>query len=78
MDALQAVNNHTEVLRGQCIGCGVCLKACAQEAITLKKTEKEMIPPRDSKEMYKRMIIDRYGVLGALKIKGKAILGKKI
>ncbi len=78
MDALVSVNNHTEVLRSHCIGCGVCLNACAAEAISLMKTEKEAVPPKDSKEMYKRMIMERYGVLGSLKFMGKAVLGKKI
>ncbi len=78
MDALVSVNNHTEVLRSHCIGCGVCLNACATEAISLMKTEKEAVPPKDSKEMYKKMIMERYGVLGALKFMGKAMLGKKI
>jgi Pyruvate/2-oxoacid:ferredoxin oxidoreductase delta subunit len=78
MDALVSVNNHTEVLRSHCIGCGVCLNACAAEAISLMKTEKETVPPKDSKEMYKKMIMERYGVLGTLKFMGKALLGKKI
>lgn len=78
MDALVPVNNHTEVVRVKCIGCGNCLNVCDSEAISLLKKEKVEIPPRDSKEMYKRMTIDRYGLLGALKIKGKAALGKKI
>jgi electron transport complex protein RnfB len=78
MDALVSVNNHTEVLRSHCIGCGVCLNACANEAIRLMKTEKEAVPPKDSMEMYKKMIMERYGVLGTLKFMGKAALGRKI
>jgi Fe-S-cluster-containing hydrogenase component 2 len=78
MDALVAVNNHTEVLRDHCIGCGVCLNVCATEAISLLKTEKEKVPPKDNMEMYKKMLLERYGVLGTLKFMGKAALGKKI
>ncbi len=78
MDALVPVNNHTEVLRSHCIGCGVCLNACAFDAISLLKTGKETVPPKTSKEMYNKMILERYGVLGSLKIMGKAALGKKI
>jgi electron transport complex protein RnfB len=78
MDALVSVNNHTEVLSSHCIGCGNCLNVCATEAISLLKTGKETIPPKDSREMYRKMITDRYGVLGTLKIMGKAVLGKKI
>ena len=78
MDALVAVNNHTEVLRDHCIGCGVCLNVCATQAISLLKTEKEKVPPKDNMEMYKKMLVERYGVLGTLKFMGKAALGKKI
>jgi len=78
MDALVSVNNHTEVLRSHCIGCGVCVNVCATEAISLMKTEKEVIPPKDSMKMYKKMILERYGVIGTLKFMGKAALGKKI
>lgn len=42
------------------------------------ENRKETIPPKNTKEMYKNMIMDRYGVLGSLKIMGKAALGKKI
>ena len=78
MDALVSVNSHTEVLRSHCIGCGVCLNVCAFDAISLLKTAKEVVPPLTSKEMYKKMMMERYGVLGSLKIMGKAALGKKI
>ena len=78
MDSLHAVNNHTEVLQEKCIGCGNCLNVCEFEAISLERNEKVEVPPMDSKEMYRRMTIDRYGLLGALKFKGNIILGRKI
>ena len=78
MDALISVNSHTEVLSSHCIGCGVCLNACATEAITLMKKEEETVPPKDSNKMYKKMMMERYGVFGTLKFMGKAAMGKKI
>jgi Pyruvate/2-oxoacid:ferredoxin oxidoreductase delta subunit len=78
MEALVSVNNHTEVLRSHCIGCGVCLNVCTSDAISLMKKEKETIPPKDKDDLYMKMMMERYGVLGALKIMGKAALGKKI
>jgi len=78
MDALVSVNSHTEVLQSHCIGCGNCLNVCTSDAISLLKKEKETVPPKDKDEMYKRMIMERYGVFGALKFMGKAALGKKI
>jgi Fe-S-cluster-containing hydrogenase component 2 len=77
IEALVSVNNHTEVLRSHCIGCGVCLNACDSDAITLIKKEKETIPPKDKDHLYDKITIERYGLLGALKIKGKSALGKK-
>lgn len=78
MDALHVVNSHTEVLSSHCIGCGVCLNACAFDAISLLKKGKETVPPKNSREMYKRMIVERYGALGSLKFMGKAVLGRQI
>jgi len=78
MDALITINGHAEVQGERCIGCGVCVNACTFEAISLHRIEKEKVPPKDSDEMYKRMVIDRYGFLGALEFKGKALLGRKI
>ena len=78
MAALVSVDDHTEVLRSHCIGCGVCLNACATEAITLLKKEKETIPPPSKMNMYRRMIMERYGVAGTLKLMGKVLMGKKI
>ena len=78
MEALVSVNSHTEVLRSHCIGCGVCLNVCATEAISLLKKDEETVPPKSSDEMYRKMMLERYGVFGTLKLIGKAALGKKI
>ena len=78
MEALVSVNNHTEVKLSHCIGCGVCVNACPSEAISLRKQDKELVPPKDQKEMYMKMVKERYGVLGSLKFMGKAVLGKQI
>jgi len=78
MEALASVNNHTEVLRSHCIGCGNCLNACTSEAITLKKKKKETVPPKTRDDLYNKMTMERYGLFGALKIMGKAALGKKV
>lgn len=76
---LQPANTQSPEFMCCCCGCcGVCLNACAFDAISLLKTEKEMVPPLTTKDMYMRMIRERYGVLGTLKFMGKAALGKKI
>jgi hypothetical protein len=54
------------------------VNTCNSGVISLRKISKETVPPRDTMEMYRIMIIERYGVLGALEFIGKARLGKKI
>jgi Fe-S-cluster-containing hydrogenase component 2 len=78
MDALVPEDDHTEVLRSHCIGCGVCLNVCPTGAIILVRKEKVTIPPDNKMTMYRRMILERYGPLGTLKLLGKAFMGKKI
>ena len=78
MDALVMGDGHTEVLESHCVGCGVCVVACATHAISLERKEKETIPPKSKKDMYVRMIRERYGVAGILKFMGKAVLGRQI
>ncbi len=78
MEALVSVNSHTEVLDSHCIGCGVCVNACSSEAISLMKKEKETIPPKDKDELYKKMMKERYGLFGTLKLMGKSVMGKEI
>ena len=78
MDAPVSVNNHMEILRSHCIGCGNCLNVCGNEAITLVKKEKETVPPKNNGDMYRKMVLERFGPFGSLKLMGKAVLGKKI
>lgn len=78
MNALMPTHNTVRVLGEKCIGCGVCVNACAFEAISLLSKEKKVLPPKDKEKMYKRMVIDRYGLLGALEFKWKSMLGRKI
>lgn len=78
MDALVSASGHTEVLKERCIGCGVCLNACEFDAISLMKKDNETVPPKTSKEMFLKMIRERYGLVGTAKLLSKAMLGKKI
>lgn len=78
MEALVAVNSHTEVCPDRCIGCGVCVNVCPSGAILLKRKEKETVPPKDKNAMFMKMVRERYGVIGSVKFMGKAVLGRKI
>jgi ferredoxin len=78
MKAITRVNNHVEIKAERCIGCGVCVPVCKQKALQLTKKEKEIIPPADENDMYKRMMIERFGVPGTLGRVLKSKMGIKI
>lgn len=78
MEAIKKVNHYVEVQEERCIGCGVCIPVCKQKALKLVKKEKEKIPPMDEKEMYKRMMMERYGPLKTVGFAIRSKLGMKI
>ena len=78
VDALIPGETHTELLSNRCIGCALCINSCPTGALKLVKKPGESVPPRNTMEMYKKMAKERYGVLGTLKLLGKAALGGKI
>jgi NAD-dependent dihydropyrimidine dehydrogenase PreA subunit len=78
MHAILKTEGHVEILNERCIGCGVCIPVCKQKALRLVKKEKETVPPLSKNEMYKKMMIERYGVPRALGYVIKSRLGMKV
>ncbi len=78
MDAIRRTNNHMETDLDRCIGCGACVPTCKDRAIKLIKKEYAYIPPKTTGEMYKKIMLERYGLLGTAKFVAKATLGIKI
>lgn len=78
MDALTTASGVTRVDRDRCIGCGLCVGTCPSGAVRLKPKERQAAPPRDSEALYRRILVDRFGALGAAKMVGKALLGRRI
>lgn len=78
MEAIGSTNGHSEVDLERCIGCGMCVITCPSDAVTLRKKEKETVPPETTNKLYKQIMKERFGTFGMLKIAGKAALGRKI
>ena len=78
MEAIDRVNSHMEVNNDRCIGCGLCIPVCKNKAISLLKTDKEFTPPKNSKDMYKKILYEKEGLLGTLNFIGRTALGKKV
>jgi len=78
MEALHTVDGRTAVDRDRCIGCGACITTCPSEALRLVEKERSHVPPKDQAALYRKILVERYGVLGTAGMLGKALLGRKI
>lgn len=78
MDAISRFNGFVQIDHNRCIGCGVCIPVCEKKALRLVKKKTEYIPPANKKDMYKKMLVERYGYSGLLKIGLQAMAGRKI
>jgi electron transport complex protein RnfB len=78
MDARSMVDGIATMDLDRCIGCGLCVTTCEQDAIQLVKKERETVPPRDHDSLYKKIMMEKAGPWGTLKIMGKTLAGMKI
>jgi ferredoxin len=78
MEAISSPEGKAMVDRLRCIGCALCVTTCPSGALRLEPIEKPGIPPDDTKALYIRMLLDRYGPWGMAKIGMRKILGLKI
>ena len=77
MGAISYADAVASVDRRLCIGCGLCVSACEQEAIHLVEKEVTKTPPKDAGDLYKQIMLERFGVLGTMKMVGKKALGMR-
>ena len=78
MDALATVDGKTAVDLGRCIGCGACTVTCPSEAIRLEPKERPAALPKTHEALYRKILFERFGLLGTAKAMGKAALGRRI
>lgn len=50
MDAVVLVDTVVAVDLGRCIGCGVCVPACPESALSLANKAYEMVPPETTED----------------------------
>ncbi len=78
MEAITLPDGVAVVDLGRCIGCGNCATICPSNAMELRKKQKTFVPPKDLEAMYKKMLFERIGILGMLKLLPKILLRLKI
>ncbi|MFW9878748.1 MAG: ATP-binding protein [Candidatus Thorarchaeota archaeon] len=59
LKSIKLVDDIAEVILKRCIGCGVCVPTCPEQAIQLKKREIEIIPPKNSEDLYNKIMIKK-------------------
>jgi len=71
-------DNVATVDLDRCIGCGLCVTTCEQNAIEFMKKQKQTVPPKDHDSLYKKIMMEKLGPWGTLKMMGESIIGMKI
>jgi Fe-S-cluster-containing hydrogenase component 2 len=61
MDAISYVDDIATIDLNLCIGCGLCVTTCPEDALSLKqKTEDTLsVPPADGNELYMKIGTER-------------------
>jgi len=78
MEAIHYTDGLARVDLGSCIGCGLCVTTCPDGAIRLLPKEASKTPPRSQDELYRTILMERFGLVGTAKIAAKKALGMKI
>ena len=78
MDALGTVDGKTAVDHARCIGCGACIGACPSDALRLVEKERPAAPPETHVALYRKILVERYGILGTARMIGAALLGRRV
>ena len=61
MDAITMVDDKSSVDLDRCIGCGNCVATCGMKAMSLYKKEKEVVPPKNTEELYQKIWMKKMG-----------------
>ena len=78
MDAILYTDGVASVDLLRCIGCGLCVSTCPDGAILLFEKDQTKAPAKSEKDLYKTILMERFGPLGTAKIVAKRALGMKI
>jgi electron transport complex protein RnfB len=78
MEALRTESGRTAVDAGRCIGCGACVTTCPSGALRLVEKGPTSVPPKSHEALYRKILVERFGLLGTARMMGKAALGRRV
>jgi Fe-S-cluster-containing hydrogenase component 2 len=64
MDAVEIIDDVSNINLERCIGCGVCVPTCPEEAIELIEKEEKMVPPKNAVETYQKIAQEKNRLKG--------------
>lgn len=64
MNAIKLKNNIAKVITKRCVGCGNCAAVCPEEVMELKRKKEEIVPPKDSEELYNEILKRKQQIKG--------------
>jgi Fe-S-cluster-containing hydrogenase component 2 len=68
MDALVMNNGFASVKSNRCIGCGLCVPTCPEDAIAMVKKEKEYVPPVTEEQLFDEIQAYKRSLSGRVRI----------
>ncbi len=77
MEAVIVEDKKSRVNLDRCIGCGLCVTTCKSGAMTLRRKESAIKPPKNTDQLYFKILAKRYGTGGLLRTVGKSLIGRK-
>lgn len=78
LGALSVADGVARVDPQRCIGCGLCVTTCREQAIRLHPADRQRLPPRSGQDMYRKIMIERYGPVRTLGKAARLLLGLKV
>jgi Pyruvate/2-oxoacid:ferredoxin oxidoreductase delta subunit len=78
MDALDSSGGATRVDADRCIGCGLCVSTCPSEALSLVTKPRETVPPPSPMSLYRKMLVERFGLWRTVGLVSQSLLGRRI
>jgi Fe-S-cluster-containing hydrogenase component 2 len=64
MEAVKMEDGFALVNLARCIGCGLCVPTCPENAIFLVKKEQEIVPPETEEDFFDLILAGKTSIVG--------------
>lgn len=78
MEAIRMDDGPAKVDLDRCIGCAICVTTCPSGALKLEEKAARRVPPDGTQALYLKILQERYGPVGMLKLAAKKALGMNV